>query len=134
MDTGLFEGKHVAEANNKQPRRASHATSATEERAQEPISWEEPPSVEHSDTQEEHTLVGPSSCSTIWVKKRSACADRKQEVMTRNMEGLASPKPQVSQIHSEQNNSLCPPAPALLVVPLISSKSVWGPRPARVPS
>ena len=39
----------------------SHTTSATEDQAQELISWEEPPSVEHLVTQEEHMLVGPSS-------------------------------------------------------------------------
>lgn len=38
-----------------------HAASATEEQAQELIFWEEPLSVEHSVTQEERMLVGPSS-------------------------------------------------------------------------
>lgn len=133
LTRGCLKGSMSQKRNNKQPCLAGH-TSAIEERAQEPISWEEPPLVEHSDTQEEHTLVGPSSCGTIWVKRRSACADRKLEVMTWSMEGLAYPEPQFSQIHNEQSNIPCQPAPPFLVVSLISSNSVWGCQPAREPA
>ena len=121
LTRGYLKGSMSHKRNNKQPCWSSHATSATEEQAQEQISWEEPPLVEHLDTQEEHTLVGPSSCGTIWVKRRSTCADRKREVMTRNTSGLASPKPQFSQIQNDQNNSLCPPAPPFPLSHLIQS-------------
>lgn len=104
--------------NNKQSHWASRAASATKEQAQEPISWEEPPLVEHLDTQEEHTLVGPSSLQHQLGEK---------EVNVQIWRS-GSPKPQFPQIQNEQRSILClPPTPLLPLVSFNSLNSVWGP-------
>lgn len=94
-----------------------YATSATEEQAQKPISWEEPPSVEHLVTQEEHTLVGPSSWQHHLGEKEVNVQIRKHEVMTWNMQALPSLWPQLSQRHVIISFAHCPSL--LLVMSLI---------------
>lgn len=107
---GCLKGSMSQKRNNKQPHWASHAASATKEQAQEPISWEEPPLVEHLDTQEEHTLVGPSSLQhQLGEKEVNMCRFRDLALLN-----LSSPRFKMNSVVS----SASPPPPFFLWCPL----------------